>query len=107
MDITVRARERSKKRFKELKKQREAIKEERKKFREEQKKPTEESEDESPKAEPITMQITETRTRSDKPETKVEPDKKASKLLSKTAKPKVDKKAGPPGPGQYPLPSDV
>lgn len=66
----------------------------------------EEYQEESPKMEQITLQITETKTRSEKVEIKVDPEKITTQA-GRNLGLKVDRKTVPPGPGQYTLPSDV
>eukprot|EP01022_Parablepharisma_sp_SALTPOND_P004840 TRINITY_DN121097_c0_g1_i1.p1 TRINITY_DN121097_c0_g1~~TRINITY_DN121097_c0_g1_i1.p1 ORF type:complete len:544 (+),score=34.02 TRINITY_DN121097_c0_g1_i1:1336-2967(+) len=105
--ITVRQRVRNQERYENLRKQRKQWREEQKRLYQERINQQEEYQEDSPKVEPITVQITETRTRSERVEPKLEADKKASKVKEKTANTKADRKNLPPGPGQYTLPSDV
>ena len=61
--------------------------------------------EETGKIEPISMQYTETKTRSERVENKKE---KAENKLNALSKPiKIESKATPPGPEEYDLPSDV
>ena len=66
-----------------------------------------EVEDEDQKAEPITLQITETRTRSDKVEPAKQMAEKPKAEVENKQKMSVLRKMVPPGPGQYTLPNDV
>jgi len=91
-----------------LKQQREQEREEYKDRKNQERKveSDQESEEEVQKAEPITLLITETRTRSDKVEVK-QVQEKAKDSSEKKQQTYVDRKNVPPGPGQYLLPSDV
>ncbi len=105
--ITVSRTQRVKERKAFLLAQRTQWREERKQqLLQKQKQEEDNSEDEAVKPEPITLQITETRTRSEKVDNnKPEPEKDSK--VEKKEKAFVDKYNVPPGPGQYTLPTSV
>lgn len=59
-----------------------------------------------PKMEQITLQITDTKTRSEKLELKSEESKRKS-MIGRNLGLRIDGKIVPPGPGQYNIPSAV
>lgn len=88
-----------------LKKQREEWREQQRKAREANAEPIEEDQEEMPRIEPITYQITETKTRTDQPDLRAEQDKANPRARIEPSK--VERRSTPPGPGEYILPSDV
>lgn len=88
-----------------LKKQREEWREQQRKAREANVEPIEEEQEEMPRIEPITYQVTETKTRTDQPDLKAEQDK--GRPRARVQPSKLERRSTPPGPGQYILPSDV
>jgi len=88
-----------------LTKKREEWREQQKNAKKVEERPVEEDQDELPRIEPITYQITETKTKTEHHDLRAEQDK--GKSGSRAERKKLDRRNTPPGPGQYILPSDV
>jgi hypothetical protein len=88
-----------------LRKKREEWSEQQKNAKKIEEEPVEEDQDNLPRIEPVTYQVTETKTRTDQPDLRAEQDK--SRPRARVEPTKLERRSTPPGPGQYVLPSDV